>query len=129
MNKVILVGRLGSDAELRQTEGGKSILKFSLATSENWKNSEGEKQERTEWSRCTLFGPRAESLAQYLTKGKSLLVEGSLRTSSYEKDGEKKYFTEVIVNNVEFLGGGRRDDNAVSEASPAAGGTTDEIPF
>lgn len=104
MNKVILVGNLGSDSELTTTSSGSQILKFSLATTEKWK-SDGEKKERTDWHRCVLYGPRAEFLQQYLKKGTQILVEGSVRYSSFEdKEGKKQYRTEISVNNVEFVG-------------------------
>lgn len=115
MNLVILTGNLGADAELKVTATGQSILKFSLATSAKFKNKNGDPEERTEWHRCTLFGERAGNLAKYLTKGTKITALGEIRTSSYEKDGEKRYSTEIIVNQVEFVGG-KRDD----EKRPAA---------
>ena len=142
VNKVILLGRLGMDAELKVTQGGQSYANFSLATSETWKDKEGNKQEKTEWHRCTMWGDRAKNLAQYLTKGKMLYVEGSLETRTYEKDGEKRYATGVKVLNVQFAGDAKKSDG---ESAPArsnahapsssddfgdsAGGGDDDIPF
>lgn len=144
MNKVLLLGRLGADAELRVTAGGTSICKFSLATSEKFKDKEGKQQERTEWHRCQLWGDRGEKLSQYLTKGKQLLVEGSIQYGKYEKDGQTLYTTDIRVNNVEFAGDGGKgsearkpegNDNAPPPASTGfggddfGGGSDDDIPF
>src|ERR1041385_3574515 len=108
MNRVTLLGNVGN-VEFKTTEKGTSLLKFSLATNKKWKNDAGELQEETSWHRCTLFGKRAESLQEYVTKGKKLMVEGELRYGSYEKEGVKHYTTDVIVNEVEFAGGGSKD--------------------
>lgn len=140
VNKVILLGRLGMDAELKVTQGGQSYANFSLATSETWKDKEGNKQEKTEWHRCTMWGDRAKNLAQYLTKGKMLYVEGSLETRTYEKDGEKRYATGIKVHTVEFAGDSKKSDGNGSSAKPVAAssssdddyvsaGGDDEIPF
>lgn len=130
MNKVILVGNLGADAELKALNGDNAVLKFNLATSEKWTDKDGEKQERTEWHRCNLFGARAKSLAQYLTKGTKLVVEGSIRYGSYEKEGVKHYTTDINVNNVEFAGGGKSGSSQSSseDSSPPSVGD-EEIPF
>lgn len=130
MNKVMLLGRLGADAELKVMSGGKSVLKFSLATSEKYTDRDGNKQEKTEWHRCNLWGERAEKLAKYLTKGKQLLVEGSIQYGKYEKDGVTQYTTDIRVNNLEFIadGNGRKDTaQADDHGLPAVG--DDEIPF
>ncbi len=135
MNKVFLTGNLGADAELRTFDNGGSVLNFSLATTESWKNKEtGEKESRTEWHRCKLFGKRAESLAGHLLKGTKLAVEGSINYGSYEKDGVTKYTTDIKVNNVEFLGGGKSKEEAPREDNDASWSDadelkTDEIPF
>ncbi len=106
INKVILVGNLGSDPELRSTGSGTSICTFSLATSESWtdKNS-GEKQERTEWHRIKIFGRLGEIAAEYLKKGRQVYIEGSIRTDKFTgKDGVEKYFTDIIASEMQMLG-------------------------
>jgi len=106
MNKVILIGNVGSDSELKTTQSGQSILKFSLATSEKWKDKEGNKQEKTEWHRCQLWGTRGNALHKYILKGTKLAVEGSIAYSSYgDKDGNTRYVTDIKVYNLEFVGG------------------------
>jgi len=147
VNKVILVGNLGRDAELRYTPGGAAVANFSIATTETWtdKNT-GQRQEHTEWHRVDLWGKRAEALQQYLTKGLKIYVEGSLRTRQWEdRDGNKRYSTDIRADRIEFLdrrgeGGGRRpDDDGRSQSSkpaPEQGTpdgspdlTEDDIPF
>jgi single-strand DNA-binding protein len=105
VNKVILVGNLGRDAETKFTPGGSSVTKFSVATARRWKDQQsGEWKEETNWSNVTLW--RAENLAPYLTKGKQVYVEGRLQTRSYEdKDGKKVYATDVVADDVILLGG------------------------
>ena len=95
VNKVILVGNLGRDAEVRYTPGGAPVASFSIATTENWTSKDGEKHEQTEWHRIVLWGKSAESLQPYLTKGKQIYVEGRLQTRQWEKDGQKHYTTET----------------------------------
>ncbi len=105
VNKVILVGHLGRDAETKFTPGGAAVTKFSIATSRRWKDQQsGEWKEETNWTNVVLW--RAENLAKYLTKGKQLYVEGRIQTRSYEdKDGKKVYATEVVADEVILLGG------------------------
>jgi single-strand DNA-binding protein len=105
VNKVILVGRLGRDAETKFTPGGAAVTRFSVATSRRWKDKDsGEWKEETDWSNVTLW--RSENLANYLIKGKQVYVEGRLQTRSYEdKDGKKVYATEVVADDVILLGG------------------------
>ncbi len=105
INKVILVGNLGRDPEIRYSQQGTAVVKFSIATSESWvdKNS-GQKQERTEWHRITVFGRQGENCEKYLSKGSQVYVEGKLQTSSYEKEGQTHYSTDIIANTVQFLG-------------------------
>ncbi|MCW5835966.1 MAG: single-stranded DNA-binding protein, partial [Labilithrix sp.] len=104
LNKVMLLGNLGADPELRVTQGGQAILKLRLATTETYLDRNNTRQERTEWHSVTLWGKRGEALSKFLTKGERVFVEGSLRTSSYEKDGEKRYRTEIVASNI-ILGG------------------------
>lgn len=124
LNRVQLIGNLTDDAELKVTSGGTQLLKFTVAANERYKDKNQERKERTEFARCTMFGRRAESLSQYLNKGQSVYAEGSLRTSSYEdKDGNKRYRTEVIVSNVILLGrGGQKRQEQASEPSRTGGG-------
>ena len=106
INKVILVGNLGSDPELRSTGSGLSICTFSLATSESWNDKQsGEKQERTEWHRIKIFGRLGEIANEYLKKGRQVYIEGSIRSDKYTgKDGVEKYFTDIIASEMQMLG-------------------------
>ena len=104
LNKVMLLGNLGADPELRMTAGGQAILKLRLATTETYLDKSNTRQERTEWHSITVWGKRGEALAKILAKGSNIFVEGSLRTSSYEKDGEKRYRTEIVANNILLTG-------------------------
>ena len=107
VNKVILVGNLGADPEMRHTGGGTAICSFNLATSESWTDKQsGEKQERTEWHRVKLFGRLAEIAGDYLKKGRQVYIEGSLRTDKYTgKDGIERYSTDIIASEMQMLGG------------------------
>jgi len=106
VNKVILVGNLGRDPELRYTPGGQAVANFTLATNERFQNKEGERQERTEWHRIVTWGRTAELCAQYLAKGRSVYLEGRLQTREWEnKEGHKQRTTEIVANTVQFLGG------------------------
>lgn len=148
MNKVILIGNLGSDPEVRYTQSGSAITKVSIATTEKWKDKQtGELQEETSWHRLVFFGKRAEVAGEYLKKGNKLCVEGRIKYGSYEKDGVTHYTTDIIVDNMEFLerkprddsGGGRTDrssrpqqqspQGAPSGASTSQSFDDDEIPF
>jgi len=107
VNKVILVGNLGRDAELRYTPGGAAVATLNLATTEVWNDKAGQKQEKTEWHRVVLWGKQAESLQEYLTKGKQIYVEGRLQTRQWDdKDGNKRYTTEIKADRITLLGGG-----------------------
>lgn len=107
LNRVMLLGNLGADPELRVTPGGQALLKLRLATTETYLDKNNVRQERTEWHRVTMWGKRGEALGKFLTKGDRIFVEGRLQTSSYEKNGEKRYSTDVIATNVILSGGGR----------------------
>jgi single-strand DNA-binding protein len=124
LNRVILLGNLGADPELRMTQGGQAILKLRLATTESYLDKANTKQERTEWHSVTVWGKRAEALAKFLRKGARILIEGSVRTSTYEKDGEKRYRTEVVAQNVVLAGGTRSkgDDDGPQGSAPAPSG-------
>ncbi|GAB6146829.1 single-stranded DNA-binding protein [Desulfocicer niacini] len=105
VNKAIIVGRLGRDPEIRYSPQGMAVVKLAVATSENWtdKNT-GQKQEKTEWHRITVFGKQGENCERYLSKGSQVYVEGRLQTSTYEKEGQTHYSTDIIANVVQFLG-------------------------
>jgi single-strand DNA-binding protein len=105
VNKVILVGNLGADPETRYTPSGTAITTIRIATSESWKDKQtGEQQERTEWHRIKFFGRLAEIAGEYLKKGGQVYVEGKLRTEEYEKDGQKRYSTDIIADEMQMLG-------------------------
>src|SRR4029079_5831029 len=126
VNKVILVGNLGRDAELRYTPSGAAIAKFSLATTEKWTDKSGGQQERTEWHNIDLWGKQAETLAEYLTKGKQVYVEGRLQSDEYtDKEGVKRKSIRVKCDRVVLLGGGGRGATIDrSEAVPAHAGAS-----
>lgn len=107
LNKVMLLGNLGADPELKMTQGGQAVLKLRLATTETYLDKNQTRQERTEWHSVTLWGKRGEALAKFLSKGERIFVEGSLRTSSYEKNGEKRYSTEINATNIILAGRGK----------------------
>lgn len=127
VNKAILVGNLGRDPELRQTPNGQSVCNFTLATSENWTDKSGERVERTEWHRIVAWGRTGEMCAQYLSKGRTVYVEGRIQTREWEdKDGNKRYTTEINANTVNFIGprtgGGGGDSGGGSSYSGGDGG-------
>jgi len=108
VNKVILVGHLGADPDMRYTPSGQGVCELRLATSESWNDKNGQRQERTEWHRIVVWGKRAEVCSKYLAKGRQVFVEGRIQTRTYDdKDGNKRYITEIIANDVQFLGGGK----------------------
>ncbi len=136
LNRVLLLGNLGADPELRATAGGQAVLKLRLATSESYLDKDKQRQERTEWHSVVVWGKRAEGLGRILKKGDRLFIEGGLRTSSYEKDGQKRYTTEVVAQNV-LLNGGGKGERAAPAAMPKTAYTPspdgddddDDIPF
>ena len=118
-NRVMLLGNLGSDPELRFTQGGQAVLNLRLATTESYLDKDKVRRERTDWHNVVVWGKRGEALAKILAKGSSIFIEGSLRTSSYDdKDGNKRYKTDVIANNV-VLAGGRSRGGAEDSGPPA----------
>jgi single-strand DNA-binding protein len=150
VNKVIIIGNLGRDPETRYMPDGGAITNISVATTEQWKDKNGEKQEKTEWHRVAFFGKLAEIAGEYLKKGSQVYVEGRLQTREWEKDGVKRYTTEIVANQMQMLGsrqgmGGaapERDSGGEGAASrpasskPAAKATggkfddfEDDIPF
>ena len=135
VNSVFLIGNLGRDAELRFTQKGNPVSNFSLATTERWNDATGNKQEKTTWHRCVLWGKTAETLNDYLVKGKQICIQGKLQNRDWnDKDGNKRYTTEVVVNNVTLLGGRGDNESRVKEArerdvDPSGDLTDDDIPF
>ena len=141
VNKVILVGNLGCDAELRYTPGGAAVATLSLATTETWNDKEGQRQEKTEWHRVVLWGKQAETLSQYLQKGKQIYIEGRLQTRQWDdKDGNKRYTTEIRGDRIVLLssggggGGGQRFQRESGPAQPEPMDvgpelSEDDIPF
>jgi len=105
INKVILIGNVGRDVELRHTPSGATVARFSIATNEKWKDKNGQQQEHTEWHNITVWGKLAEFCGTYVTKGRQLYVEGGLRTRTYDDDkGNRRYFTEVKAQTIQLLG-------------------------
>lgn len=145
VNKVILVGNLGRDAELRYTPGGAAVATLNLATTEVWNDKSGQRQEKTEWHRIVLWGKTAETLSEYLLKGRQIYVEGRLQTRQWDdRDGNKRYTTEVRSDRVVLLSGrgdgaqaGRQHEDEQNQRAPAAPAapaegaelTEDDIPF
>lgn len=122
VNKVILVGRLGNDPEVRYTATGSAVANISLATSENWKDKQtGEKQERTEWHRIVFFNKLAEIVAQYLRKGSLIYVEGALQTRKWQdQNGQDRYTTEIIARDMEMLSSKSENSGTASYSAPTA---------
>jgi single-strand DNA-binding protein len=138
VNKVIIVGRLGSDPELKSVGSGQNVARLSVATSEAWTGKDGQKQERTEWHRIVVWGRQAENCAKHLSKGRQVYIEGRLQTRSWEDpQGQKKYSTEIVANVVQFLGGGQERTSTTGTGAEAyqdfgpepTFDAADEIPF
>jgi single-strand DNA-binding protein len=148
VNKVIIVGNMGRDAEVRYTPGGAAVATLSLATTDVWNDKAGQRQEKTEWHRVVVWGKQAETLAEYLTKGRQIYVEGRLQTRQWDdKDGNKRYTTEIRSDRIVLLGGrgggagegggGGGDYGSPRPTSSGGGGpapgppelTEDDIPF
>lgn len=139
LNKAMLIGNLGKDPELRYTSSGVAVATFSLATSDSWKDQDGNQQERTEWHNIVAWRKLAEICGEWLKKGKKVYIEGRIQTRTYDdkNTGQKKYFTEIIADTMLMLdGGGARtagstepgDPGAAVEPSPPAG-QNDDLPF
>ncbi len=144
VNKVIIVGRLGADPEVKAVGQGSTVTRLNVATSESWMGKDGQKQERTEWHRIVVWGKLAEICGKHLSKGRQVYVEGRLQTRQWEdQQGQKKYTTEIVANTVQFLGsaGERTADNSSKAASSSEDfgfqdfgpepsfNTNDDIPF
>jgi single-strand DNA-binding protein len=122
INKVILIGNLGADPELKYTPSSRALCNLRIATTEVFKDKSGVKQERTEWHRVTVWGDQAENCSKYLAKGRSVYVEGKLQTRSYDKEGQKHYATDVVADRVVFLGGGGAGGGGGGGGGPRGGG-------
>jgi single-strand DNA-binding protein len=144
VNKAILIGNLGKDPELRYTPSGQAVASFPLATSERFKDKDGNWQERTDWHNVVVWGRQGETVKEYLRKGRSAYVEGRIQTRSYEdRDGNKKWVTEIIASRIQFLGGrgeggGEKAGQVASEAEvqepaaisePLVSEEDDDLPF
>ena len=147
VNKVILIGNLGANPELRYTQGQQAVANLRLATTERWTDKSGQKQEATEWHRVVVWGRQAEIAGQYLTKGRQIYVEGSIRTRQWQdQQGQKRYTTEIVARNIQMLGGrGERSAEEMAAGAPPdaaatvppddpirddfGGGPDDDIPF
>jgi single-strand DNA-binding protein len=121
VNKAILVGHLGADPDMRYTPSGQGVCELRIATSESWNDKNGQRQERTEWHRIVVWGKRAEICSKYLSKGRQVYVEGRIQTRNYDdKEGHKRYITEIIASDVQFLGGGKSEgDRSRSQSQDA----------
>jgi single-strand DNA-binding protein len=133
VNKVILVGRLGKDPETRYMTNGEAVTNATLATSENWKDKSGEKQEKTEWHNLVFYRRLAEVAGEYLRKGSQVYIEGKIQTRKWQdKEGKDRYTTEILVNEMQMLssksGGGNFDMTDKSSASSSAGEPTASKP-
>lgn len=127
INKVILIGTCGQDPEVRYTGNGGAVANVSLATSEQWKDSSGNKQEKTEWHKVVFFGKIAEIVGEYVRKGSQIYIEGKLQTREWEKDGIKRYTTEVVVDQrgvLQLLGGGKGEQSSSQQSQPSRNSTT-----
>lgn len=144
VNKVIIIGRLGSDPEVKTISTGNTVTRLSIATSESWVDKDGQKQERTEWHRVVVWGKLAELCGKYLSKGRQAYVEGRLQTRAWEdQQGQKKYTTEVVATTVQFLGatqGASQDSGGYGQSSGSSNpfddfgpepsfNSSEEIPF
>jgi single-strand DNA-binding protein len=131
VNKVILIGNLGADPEMRYTAEGTPVCKFSIATSRKYTGRDGQKQEKTEWHRIVVWRKLAEICGQYLSKGKQVMIEGRIEYGSYEKDGVKHYTTDIIAENMQMLGGARGQEREPEPpfGPPEGGAPEDDIPF
>jgi single-strand DNA-binding protein len=131
LNKVLLIGNLGRDPEVRSTPSGQPVASFSLATSRRWKDKNGQRQEQTEWHNIVVWGRQAEIAGQYLTKGKQIYVEGRIQTRSWDdrQTGEKKYRTEIVCDNFQMIGARPSEFEGASPGAGPAGPSYDEGGF
>jgi single-strand DNA-binding protein len=128
VNKVILIGHLGKDPEVRYTPNGQAVANFSVATNDSWTDKAGQKQDRTEWHRVVVWSKLAELCAEYLSKGRQVYLEGRLQTREWtNKEGVKQYTTEVVANQVVFLSGGERGQGRGASRGPGASAGADDF--
>ncbi len=121
VNKVILIGNLGADPELKYTPSSRPLCNLRIATTDVFKDKSGQRQERTEWHRVTVWGDQAENCNKYLSKGRSVYVEGRLQTRSYDKEGQKHYATDIVADRVVFLGSGGGAGAGAGAGAPGGG--------
>ena len=127
VNKVILIGNVGRDVEVRHTPGGAAVAKFSIATNEVWKDKDGQRKEHTEWHNIVAWGKLAEFCGSYVNKGRQLYVEGTIRTRTYDDEkGNRRYFTEIIAQSIRFVG--PKPQGTGAAATPSAPGEAPELP-
>ncbi len=126
LNKAQLIGNLGKDPELKYTSAGVAVATFSIATSDSWKDQEGNTQERTEWHNIVAWRKLAEICGEWLKKGKRVYIEGRIQTRNYEKDGVKRYITEIVADQLIMLDGGPRSSNGGEAEAPAS--ATESVP-
>jgi len=135
VNKAILIGNLGKDPELRYTPGGQAVANFSIATTDKWKDKDGQLQERTDWHNIVVWGRQAEIANEYLKKGRPVYIEGRIQTRSYEdKDGNRRYITEIVTQRLQLLGRrgpeeGETPSPPEAETPDSPGGEEDDLPF
>ena len=129
LNKVMLIGNLGKDPELKYTSAGVAVATFSMATSESWKDADGNKQEKTEWHNIVVWRKLAEIVGEYLKKGSKIYIEGKLQTRSYEKDGIKKYITEIVAHEMVMLDGKKESATVAQSENVAEKTKDDDLPF
>ena len=122
VNRVILIGNLGRDPEIRKTPSGASVCSFSIATTEKFTDKQGQKQEETEWHNIVAWNKQADIMAQYLSKGSSVYIEGKLKTQSWDDNGQKKYKTDVVVSNFQFIGGTKQGGSQEQSQGQNGGG-------
>lgn len=127
VNKVILMGNLGRDPEVRYMPNGEAVANFSIATTENWKDKSGVRQEKTEWHNIVMYRRLAEIAGEYLKKGRPVYVEGRLQTRKWEKDGVTRYTTEIVADQMQMLGTGREGGSAAFDGDMDQGGGMDDF--
>ncbi len=131
LNKAMIIGNLGKDPELKYMPNGKAVASFSIATSQRWKDNDGNQQEKTEWHNITAFEKLAEIVGEYVKKGSKVYIEGRLQTDQWEKDGVKHYSTKIIASQMVMLGG-KTEKNETSDSAPSQDGTQkdeSDLPF
>ena len=129
LNKVMMIGNVGKDPEMKYTPNGKAVVSLSMALSETWKDNDGNKQEKTEWVNIVAWQKLAEIIGEYVKKGSRIYIEGKLQTRSYEKDGVKKYITEVVADNMLLLDNKEKSQPTEVAQSNNEAPKEDDLPF